>query len=100
MKDPYDNKTIDFADNARSTDPATSHAAAKQLDFAFELCSIIMICLKRRPGTFEEIASRTRLRPDQVWRRLSDLEKMGLARPTTETRKGSSGRQQRVWEAV
>lgn len=100
MKDPHDNKTIDFADNVRSTDPATSHAAAKQLDFAFELCSIIMICLKRRPGTFEEIASRTRLRPDQVWRRLSDLEKMGLARPTTETRRGSSGRQQRVWEAI
>lgn len=100
MKDSHDNKTIDFADNARVTDPATSHAAARQLDFAFELCSIILMCLKRRRGTYEEIARRSHLRPDQVWRRLSDLERAGLARPTTETRAGSSGRQQRVWEAV
>lgn len=100
MKDIHDKLTIDFADHARVTDLHTSQEAAQQLDFAKELCAVILAALKKRPGTFEDLARRTGLRPDQVWRRLPDLQKANLARPSTVTKRGSSGRSQRIWEAV
>jgi hypothetical protein len=100
MKDIHDKLTVDFAYHARAHDPATSQEAAQNLDFAKKFCAIILVALKRRPGTFEDLARRTGLRPDQVWRRLPDLQKANLARPTSVTKRGSSGRSQRIWEAV
>jgi hypothetical protein len=93
---------MDFARRlARSGDPATSKKAAVRVkEFSPTLCSRIHEELKKRSGTFEEIAVRTGLRPDQVWRRLPDLQKMGLAIPTADERLGQSGRLQRVWVAV
>jgi len=86
---------------ARAGDPLTSHDAAESVEtFATKFRYYILRELRNGPGTFEELAKRTGLRPDQVWRRLPDLEKEGLAFPTAETRRGVSGRQQRVWQAV
>jgi predicted ArsR family transcriptional regulator len=94
--------TIDFAHRlARSVDPATSKkAAARVKDFSSTFCAKIYEELKKRDGTFEELAARTGLRPDQVWRRLPDLQKMGLAIPTNQERAGQSGRAQRVWAVL
>lgn len=70
-------------------------------DAAKTLCLKIAADLKANgPGTFEEIAFRIGLDNAQVWRRLSDMEKLNLAVPTELTRRGSSGRSQRVWQAL
>jgi len=46
------------------------------------LIDIIYMELKLNgSGTFEELARRCKLRPDQVWRRLSDMEDQGFAEP-------------------
>lgn len=87
---------------ARNNDPDTSlEAAASMKDAAKTLCLKIAADLKANgPGTFEEIAFRIGLDNAQVWRRLSDMEKLNLAVPTELTRRGSSGRSQRVWQAL
>jgi predicted ArsR family transcriptional regulator len=100
MKDPADKYTLDLKYLARSNDPETSKEAAESTaSFAGVYKNIIQAELKKGAGTFEELAGRTGLRPDQVWRRLSDLEKEGRAFPTSETRRGSGGRKQRVWKS-
>lgn len=81
----------------RKTDPETSKQAA--LEAPTGLLERVMAELKQGPGTYEEIALRANLRPDQVWRRLSDAQRKGLAEPLDVTRPGSSGRHQRVWIA-
>lgn len=100
MKDPADKYTLDIKFLARSVDPETSKQAAEGTQsFSGRFKNLIEAELKKGPGTFEDLAERTGLRPDQVWRRLSDLEKENRAFPTNETKRGSSGRQQRVWKA-
>jgi predicted ArsR family transcriptional regulator len=65
------------------------------------LIDIIYIELKLNgSGTYEELARRCKLRPDQVWRRLSDMEDQGFAEPLTLRRKGTYGRYQRVWKVI
>lgn len=100
MKDPADKYTLDMRYLARTDDPETSKQAAESTRaFAGQFKNIIEAELKKAPGTFEDIAGRTGLRPDQVWRRLSDLEKENRAFPTSETKRGSGGRNQRIWKA-
>lgn len=83
---------------ARNADPATSHAAAAKLDHARVHRARILATLDSiGSGTFEEIAAASGMRNDQVWRRLSDLRRMGEAEPNGEERPGASGRKQRVW---
>ena len=65
------------------------------------LIDIIYMELKLNgSGTYEELSRRCKLRPDQVWRRLSDMEDQGFAKPLTLRRKGTYGRYQRVWRCV
>lgn len=86
---------------ARASDPGTSKAAAARVkEFGADFCSIILDELRNGSGTYEELAQRTGLRPDQVWRRLPDLEKRGLAVATGDERRGSAGRNQRVWRCA
>jgi len=87
---------------ARYTDPVTSHAAAARVaEFSEAYCGYIYRALQTHgPGTFEDIARWTGMRGSQIWRRLPDLERDGLAQPTGGTKKGSTGRQQRLWEAL
>jgi hypothetical protein len=86
---------------SRSQDPTTSKRSALRVDeFANNICSKIYQELKRGEGTFEQLASRLNLRPDQIWRRLPDLQKAGYAEPTEKEHTGQSGRAKRVWRAV
>lgn len=45
----------------------------------------------------DRIAAISGLRPDQVWRRLSEMEKMGMVKLTGRTVKSASGRNEREW---
>jgi predicted ArsR family transcriptional regulator len=92
---------IDFnqAPRARTSNAATSHAAAARVrEFDGEHYAKILEALKR-PGTIHEIAERCGLDPVQVARRLSELEKAlpPRALPTDETRPSPRGRPCRVW---
>jgi len=49
-------------------------------------------------GTQEEIADAAELRPDQVWKRLSELEEDGIIYNTGITRKLKSGVSGIVWQ--
>jgi len=86
---------------ARLEDPSTSKKAALRVDeFAGNICAKIYQELKKGEGTFEQLAARLGLRPDQIWRRLPDLQKAGYAEPTDKETVGQAGRAQRVWRAI
>jgi predicted ArsR family transcriptional regulator len=84
---------------ARSTDPATSHAAARRVsEFGHAHAALIVSALGLRPMTMHEIAKATGLDGHAVARRLPELERSGHARPTDNLRRSPSGRMCRVWE--
>lgn len=87
---------------ARKSDPQTSHqAAARVHEFAGGHREQILACLKRHGSlTVDEIAKRTRLQSQAINKRLPELERAGLARPTGGTRLSASGRPERVWYAT
>lgn len=83
---------------ARATDPATSHAAASRAkNLAADHHAKILDALDKRDGTIYEIATATGLTHVQVARRMPELDEMGQAAPTDETRLSPSGRGCRVW---
>lgn len=85
---------------ARNADPPTSKEAARSMrEFASHHATLIIGAL-RRPATATEIAEYSGLDAVQVCRRLTELERLGVIRPTGATRKTASGRQSREWERV
>lgn len=87
---------------ARSSDPSTSHAAA---DSARELQArhhlIILEALHEHgPAGKDRLAALTCLTGVQVCRRLSELDLLGLAKPTGKAVKSTAGRSEREWRAV
>ena len=92
---------IDFEKRARRDDPETSHAAARRVsEFASEHHAKIQGSLMQQgPGTIYELAERTGLDHVAVARRLPELEELGTAEPTDETRPSPKGRACRVWRA-
>jgi len=86
---------------ARLEDPNTSKQAALRVDeFSNSICAKIYQELKKSDGTYEQLAYRLGLRPDQLCRRLPDLQKAGFAEPTERTATGHAGRHQRIWRAI
>lgn len=83
---------------ARSTDPATSSAAARSVDPRGQHREIMRLLRELGSANRYEIASAGRLTEYQVGRRLSELEQAGLIQWTGVTRAGSTGRSQRVFE--
>lgn len=92
---------FDFTENARQSDPWTSHAAAENVvRFGAKHIEIVLNTLRRfGPGTIDELAKRCPLTSVQIARRLADAEKRGLAEPTGHTRMSASGRMERVWRS-
>jgi predicted ArsR family transcriptional regulator len=87
---------------ARNSDPITSHEAA---DMAASLRErqkrLILADLRDNgPAGKDRIAARVKLDGVQVCRRLPELERLNLARPTERVEKSRSGRWERVWEVV
>lgn len=87
---------------ARRSDPATSHAAALEaVELSRRHRSIIVECLKRYGALGKDgIAARTRIDGVAVCRRLCELQREGLIRPTGRTVQSTAGRAEREWEAV
>lgn len=92
----------DPAANVRSSDPATSYAAARAARaFAGTQCDLIEACLRAHgPASKDQLASRLRLDGVAIARRLADLQRAGRAEPTGSTRQSTAGRQERVWRAL
>lgn len=84
----------------RTDDPVTSKKAARSVERE-SLLQALLSEFAREDLTFEEAAERAQIDPWQASKRVSDLANVGYVEPViTEegplTRKGRSGRQQRV----
>ena len=93
---------IDFAlIHARRSDPRTSRDAARAAErFAASQAGRVLACLLRHgPQSKTQLAGRTGLTDIQCDRRLPDLERAGLARPTCQIARSTSGNPERVWAA-
>ena len=90
--------------HARTTDPATSHAAARQaVSLASAHQAKIMAYLRRihpNGDIYEGIATATGLEPHAAARRLPELQQAGLAEPLDKTIATKARRMARVWRAV
>ena len=84
---------------ARATDAITSFQAADSIkDVAKMHNEVIVAALKRfGPMGKDNIATKTGLQSNQVARRLSELEKIGLIELTGNKVQSLSGRQEREW---
>lgn len=84
---------------ARSTDPETSHlAAAAARELARQHSTLILMCLNRHgPLGKDGISRHTGIDGVAVCRRLPELERDGLARPTGNNVTSDSGRLEREW---
>lgn len=95
---------IDFEarTHARTFDPETSHeAAARVREFAAGHCALILqALLDHGPMTPEQIGTRVGMDAYAVRKRLPELERAGLAKPTGETAPTTSGRSQRIWRSL
>jgi len=86
---------------ARSSDPATSHAAAAQAGgLATRHQRQILAALLDGPAGASGIAARCGLLPHQVNKRLNELAKAGRIVETGRTVTSSSGRGEREWRCV
>lgn len=87
---------------ARRTDPVTSHQAAQRVrEFASGHAATVLECLRKYgPCTVDEIAKHTPLLAQQTNKRLPELQRAGLVKPTGEIRLSASGRPERVWDAL
>ena len=90
-----------FVPLSRATDPWTSYAAASDVAYAAmsHRTQILVALQSIGPSTHDELAVACNLRPDQVWRRLPELERLHLVHKTELTRPGTSGSQMTVWSA-
>ena len=88
--------------HARRVDPHTSRRAAGSVQSSARAIAdqIRREIETRGPGTFSELATRTGIGEQQVWKRLSDLKNWGLIEPSGEERPGPSGRSQTVWRVA
>jgi predicted ArsR family transcriptional regulator len=96
---------LDFTrTHARTTDPQTSHDAAKSaVGLAAAHRAKILGYLKSispSGAIYQDIASAVGLEPHAVARRLPELQQAGLARPLDATAVTRSGRQARLWAAA
>ena len=87
---------------ARQRDPDTSHAAAVEAQaLQARHHRIVLAALTRHgPAGKDRIGELTNLSGVQACRRLSELHRAGLIRPTGKTVMSTAGRQEREWETV
>lgn len=86
--------------HARRSDPETSRQAARSMAALAETQrETVYYSLLRYglPLTADEIAVREHMTIEQVCRRLADLQRLGRAEPTEDTRATRSGRAARCW---
>lgn len=83
---------------ARNSDPATSHQAAASItDVNSHYAQILEALSTIGPLGKDGISFYSRLDPNQIARRLNEMQKLGLIRLTGKTVKSNSNRQEREW---
>ena len=84
---------------ARATDAITSFQAADSIKDVAKMHNEVIVAGLQRFGPMgkDQIAVSTGLQANQVSRRLSELEKLGLIELTGKTVKSASGRNEREW---
>lgn len=82
---------------ARRTDPETSHEAARSRTLSGQKLAVYE-ALRLGPAGQSEIGRRIGLDAHRVNKRLSDLEREGLAAPTGEEVRNVGGHLERVWK--
>ena len=85
--------------SSRSTDPDTSHDAAK-FDTSFLQQQVLFALLKEGPMTAEEVSEHTGISQQSLTPRFRPLAEKGLIMDTGERRKNRSGRSAILWRAV
>jgi hypothetical protein len=82
----------------RNTDPATSHqAAASVTDVSSHYAQILEALSTIGPLGKDGISFYSRLDPNQISRRLKEMQKLGLIRLTGKTVKSNSNHPEREW---
>lgn len=85
---------------ARSTDPTTSHDAARLIAAKAESHRILLLAEYAAAGTAglidDEAGAHADLLHTGYWKRCSDLRNAGVIEPTGHTRIGRAGREQQV----
>ena len=91
-----------FFPRARKLDPTTSQEAAQAISQVAPIhLQRIHECLHEHgPMGKDSIAMALDMNPNQVSRRLPELQKMGLVELTGKTVASNSGRQEREWRAL
>jgi predicted ArsR family transcriptional regulator len=91
-----------FFKRARTLDPTTSHEAALSVKESAPIhMQRIHECLHEHgPMGKDTIGLITQMNPNQISRRLPEMEKMGLVELTGNTVTSLSGRQEREWRAL
>lgn len=84
---------------ARNTDPDTSHEAANSIDFRNKHFKVILYVLTNPMGK-DGIAKLSGLSGEQVCRRLTEMERLKLVRPTGKKVKSDAGCNEREWEKI
>src|ERR1700761_9693492 len=83
--------------------PATSKDAYESLDpeNIREVYKKIVAALREiKQGTYEDIANKIRLKPEQVWKRMSEAHRLGFVERTGKRKKMASGREGFIWVAT
>jgi hypothetical protein len=82
----------------RTSDPATSHAAAASItDVSSHYAQILEALSTIGPLGKDGISFYPRLDPNQISRRLKEMQKLGLIRLTGKTVKSNSNHPEREW---
>lgn len=91
-----------FFHRARKLDPTTSQEAAQSIQQTAPIhMQRIHECLHEHgPMGKDSIAIALDMNPNQVSRRLPEMQSMGLVTLTGKTVKSNSGRQEREWKAL
>jgi hypothetical protein len=87
---------FDLPAGARSTDPATSHAAAAKPYRRGSLRHRLLIAYGEAEGLTDEEAADEIKVYSGAWKRCSELRNLGMIRPTGATRTSSAGAEQQV----
>lgn len=97
LKDFFGGHPLDSFPRVRKDDPVTSYEAAAQVS-ADKHYGLIAECLEAYgPLGKDGIASKTKLDPVQISRRLSEMQRIGLIQLTGNTVKSNTGRNEREW---
>jgi len=82
----------------RTSDPATSHQAAASIsDVSSHYAQILEALSTIGPLGKDGISFYSKLDPNQIARRLNEMQKLGLISLTGKTVKSNSNRQEREW---